>query len=241
LDAAAVQALEKLILLVKEVVAPKYKKFIEMKHLIALQPNLHNGTEHLPPHLDFPLHDGFGVVIVTMQVRGAVFFSFLFFYLGLRRVIVTMQVKGPPCIVTLSRGGRDSAQVESSAELDRQREKSWKLWLRSGDAYVLSGDARNYCDHGVLCLPPDGRRSKARLEPTVSRESLNLRFGLHSFKKGADCSAYKEILHQFYEPQLPTKAAAKNTPTKQRPEPSDKRSSPRLQGPSPVQTLLDTT
>jgi hypothetical protein len=39
---------------------------------MSLQPNLHNGATHLPPHLDFPLHDGFGVVIVTIQMTGTV-------------------------------------------------------------------------------------------------------------------------------------------------------------------------
>ena len=39
---------------------------VSLERLVAAQPNLHNGARHLPPHLDFPLHDGFGVVIVTV-------------------------------------------------------------------------------------------------------------------------------------------------------------------------------
>mgnify|MGYP007096130241 CR=1 FL=1 len=55
---------------------------------------------------------------------------------------------------------------------------------------MLSGDARNVCDHGVLCLASEGRRSQDfRSE---SRESLNLRFGLHT-----PAFAYKEIYKQF--------------------------------------------
>ena len=38
---------------------------------LALQPNAHAGNRHLPRHLDWPRHDGFGVVIVTVAVRGA--------------------------------------------------------------------------------------------------------------------------------------------------------------------------
>ena len=53
---------------------------------------------------------------------------------------------------------------------------------------MLSGDARNVCDHGVLCLS-ESRRSAGLAE---SRESLNLRFGLHT-----PAFAYKEIYKQF--------------------------------------------
>jgi hypothetical protein len=43
----------------------------------------------------------------------------------------------------------------------------WSFGLEDGDCYVLSGDARNKCLHGVLA--EDGRR-----------ETLNFRYGLHS-------------------------------------------------------------
>lgn len=45
------------------------------EQLIAMQPNVHGGSEFLPGHLDWPRHDGFGVVIVTVAVkRGATIF-----------------------------------------------------------------------------------------------------------------------------------------------------------------------
>ena len=39
-------------------------------NLVALQPNAHAGNRHLPRH-HWPRHDGFGVVIITVAVRGA--------------------------------------------------------------------------------------------------------------------------------------------------------------------------
>lgn len=49
-------------------VPDKYKPCVAVDKLMALQPNLHNDTTHLPPHFDDPRHDGFGVVIVTVAV-----------------------------------------------------------------------------------------------------------------------------------------------------------------------------
>lgn len=43
---------------------------VTIANLVALQPNLHNGDDYLPLHLDNPLHDGFGVVIVTVPIYG---------------------------------------------------------------------------------------------------------------------------------------------------------------------------
>lgn len=38
--------------------------------LIACQPNLHNGALHLGAHLDWPLHEGFGICIATVAIKG---------------------------------------------------------------------------------------------------------------------------------------------------------------------------
>jgi hypothetical protein len=107
---------------------------------------------------------------------------------------------GTPATVALCRGGIDTASVATQTQ-EEKRERCWTFPLRPGDAYVLSGDARNYCDHGVLCLAADGRRSQAKSKSgnsaSESRQSLNLRFGLHPWKRGAACSAYREIYHQF--------------------------------------------
>jgi hypothetical protein len=188
IDLQVHNALEALLPSVRHVVPDKYKKFVELKHLMAIQPNLHNGATHLPPHLDFPLHDGFGVVIVTIQMTGA------------------------PAVVALCRGGLDTASIATDVPVEK-RERCWTFTLRPGDAYVLAGDSRNYCDHGVLCLAPEGRRSQTKksgdkkTSAGESRESLNLRFGLHPWKRGAACSAYREIYHQFdLDPEAKKKA-----------------------------------
>ncbi len=40
------------------------------KELLAYQTNLHNGAKHLAAHLDAPLHEGFGKIIVTVAIHG---------------------------------------------------------------------------------------------------------------------------------------------------------------------------
>ena len=49
----------------------RYAEELTASRLVAAQPNLHAGRRYLRPHLDEPLHDGFGVVIVTVGVRGS--------------------------------------------------------------------------------------------------------------------------------------------------------------------------
>ena len=196
-DRKARKALAAVVDLVKERVAEKYRKYVSLENLIALQPNLHNDARHLPPHLDFPMHEGFGVVIVTIQMAG------------------------PPSIIALLKGTESDFEVFT----EEQREKCWTFPLQVGDCYVLSGDARNVCDHGVLC--GSSRRSAGADEP---RESMNLRFGLHT-----PAFANKEVYWQFAprkEPRKPKRepkpraaptrasarlakpAAAADTPTK---------------------------
>ncbi|VEU39074.1 unnamed protein product [Pseudo-nitzschia multistriata] len=46
-------------------------QFLRYENLVAAQPNLHSGRALLPVHLDDPLKDGFGVVIVTIGVEGS--------------------------------------------------------------------------------------------------------------------------------------------------------------------------
>ena len=48
----------------------KYRAVLAPAQLVAATPNLHNGRAYLRPHLDEPLHDGFGIVIVTVAIRG---------------------------------------------------------------------------------------------------------------------------------------------------------------------------
>lgn len=166
-DRKARKALAAVVDLVKERVAEKYRKYVSLENLIALQPNLHNDARHLPPHLDFPMHEGFGVVIVTIQMAG------------------------PPSIIALLKGTESDFEVFT----EEQREKCWTFPLQVGDCYVLSGDARNVCDHGVLC--GSSRRSAGADEP---RESMNLRFGLHT-----PAFANKEVYWQFAPRKEPRK------------------------------------
>lgn len=42
---------------------------LDIKQLVAIQPNVHHHTAYLPLHLDQPRHDGFGVVIVTGEYK----------------------------------------------------------------------------------------------------------------------------------------------------------------------------
>lgn len=59
---------------------------------------------------------------------------------------------------------------------------------------MLSGDARNVCDHGVVCPlakrreegSPAAKRSRKSKQAYQAngRESLNLRFGLHGSRPG---------------------------------------------------------
>ena len=41
------------------------------ENLVAVQPNLHCGRELLPVHVDHPLKDGFGIVVVTVSIHGS--------------------------------------------------------------------------------------------------------------------------------------------------------------------------
>jgi hypothetical protein len=108
----------------------RYREVLSLRHFVAAQPNLHRGQRFLRPHLDDPLHDGFGVVIVTIAMEGS------------GRIVM------------------ESSPLAEASELTCFR-------MGPGEAYALSSTARNACRHGVLA--DDG-----------SRESLNLRFGLHS-------------------------------------------------------------
>ena len=154
-----VEALNTVIRIVKKMVPVRYQHVISMDQLHALQPNLHNGLDHLPAHIDSPMNDGFGIVIVTICVH----------------------------------------QNADILMLSNKSNKSWVFNVQEGQTYVLSGDSRNICDHGVICpLEKRGRRAAGDENPpnkktrkkrggseNVGRESLNLRFGIHGSKPGS--------------------------------------------------------
>ena len=51
-------------------VADRYKQFVTPERLVAVQPNCHNGQDHLPFHIDDPDFEGFGMVIATVAIEG---------------------------------------------------------------------------------------------------------------------------------------------------------------------------
>ena len=113
----------------------KYRLYVSLENLVALQPNLHNETQHLPLHYDTPRHEGFGVVIVTVGMA------------GFADIIIV-----------------DDGDAGQSS-------KYYRFPVKAGDLYILSGNARNKCLHGVLS------------QNCKYRESLN--FALGSFKQFA--------------------------------------------------------
>jgi len=118
---------------------------LSSKELIVYQTNLHNGAKHLAAHLDAPLHEGFGKVIVTVAIRGS-------------------------ATILLIGKGND----------DEEEQPAWKFRVEEGEAYVLSGNARNICLHAVLADDNDDSVSK---NSGGDRESLNLRFGIHTVEE----------------------------------------------------------
>jgi hypothetical protein len=126
---------------------------VATNNLVAYQINLHNGCRYLPAHLDWPLHEGFGRVIVTVAIRGNA---------------TVLLIAGDTIMV----GGEEL-------------QPAWRFHLQEGECYVLSDRARNRCLHAVVA--DDGN---------CMRESLNLRFGLHTEKEA------KEDITQYWEDAL---------------------------------------
>lgn len=154
LDASVYEALATITSRVRALVPDNYQKYVTMEHLVAAQPNLHNGATYLPAHLDFPRQDGFGVVIVTFGVRGT------------------------GTIVLMDDGDDEDEKTKSDAVEGGSGSKSFSFRLNENEAYILCGDARNKCVHGVLC----GNRTADQKDEgdMCRRETLNLRYGLHS-------------------------------------------------------------
>lgn len=134
-DMQILNVLTKIIQFVHDKVERKYRAYVTIDNLVAMQPNLHGEAEHLPLHYDTPRNDGFGVVIVTICM------------------------KGQGDIVVVDDGDRGETIS-----------KKFKFNIKQSELYVLSGHSRNKCLHGVLC------------KGYGHRESLNLRFGLHTKK-----------------------------------------------------------
>jgi len=126
---------------------------LSSKELIAYQTNLHNGAKHLGAHLDAPLHEGFGKVIVTVAIRGS-------------------------ATILLIGKGDDGDDGDDD---DESEQPAWKFRVEEGEAYVLSGNARNICLHAVLANDNVDRSTDDG--GGGDRESLNLRFGIHTIEE----------------------------------------------------------
>ena len=156
----------------------KYKKYVSMEQLIAVQPNLHNGASYLPLHLDLPRLDGFGVVIVTLAIRGNG--TIVLVDDGDDDNASCNDAEGNTHSNTTTKNGNDCVkdhgqQVVASST---SPSKSFSFCVEEGYSYILCDDARNKCMHGVLANTPSD----------CARVTLNLRYGLHTEE-----FAYEEI------------------------------------------------
>lgn len=174
------RALEAIAAKVRAIVPSKYKKLADTAHIEAIQPNLHNGLDHLPPHIDYPLNDGFGVIIVTLSVKSDANILLLPDRAACNENHGASMTK--PSLTT-PRRHRNKRRTASRACCSFST-KPYFFEVKRGMVYVLAGPARNNCDHGVVCSLPATRFSTERMNDNRDRESLNLRFGLHSAHKG---------------------------------------------------------
>mmetsp|Transcript_29962 Transcript_29962/g.45423 ORF Transcript_29962/g.45423 Transcript_29962/m.45423 type:complete len:327 (+) Transcript_29962:50-1030(+) len=65
------EAIQHVCELFSDFVPEEFRSVLTYSSLIAAQPNLHCGRTLLPVHVDHPLKDGFGVVIVTVGIVGS--------------------------------------------------------------------------------------------------------------------------------------------------------------------------
>ena len=172
-------ALGRLLDALRPLLPERYRQFATAAQLVAAQPNLHRGKAYLRPHLDEPLHDGFGVLIVTLAIAGD----------------ATILIRPKQPREAADAGGTEDAGADVKGAADAgvgsgagSERGDVCFPLRRGEGYALSGDARNVCLHGVLA---DGE--------SAQRESLNLRFGLHAKQRDAEFSAWSEVDRHWEE------------------------------------------
>ena len=154
-------ALKALIKKVAHIVPEKYKKCVTLEQLHAIQPNLHNGLDHLPAHLDSPLNDGFGVVIVTVCVHQSA------------QILLLSNKSSKSWLIDVNEGdtyvlcsdARNAYDHGVICPLDKRRTA-----LRENRSDGQTG--------------PQKKKKSKRGSENVGRESLNLRFGLHGSHPG---------------------------------------------------------
>ena len=86
---------------------------------------------------------------------------------GFGKAIVTVAIRGSATILLIS--------GDTVGEGDDEIQPAFRFHLNEGEAYVLSGNARNKTLHAVLADDVEG-----------TRESLNLRFGIHTDKEAEE-------------------------------------------------------
>ena len=96
---------------------------------------------------------------------------------GFGKVICTVAIKGNATVLLI---GRDTIMVGGE-----ELQPAWRFYLQEGECYVLSDRARNRCLHSVVAD-----------DDNAMRESLNLRFGLHSKQEAT------ETITKYWEDSL---------------------------------------
>lgn len=180
-------ALQALIQAVAEAVPSKYKKCISLSNLQALQPNLHNGTDHLPPHTDSPLNDGFGVVIVTVCVRHSA-------HILLLPNDSSSAAPAPRSatgyvfdaeegdVYVLSGPARSDFDHGVLCPPDKEERRRGSARVAGDESLeAIAGSKRK-----TLCGTGGGAKELKDKDKDKGRESLNLRFGIHGVKPGED-------------------------------------------------------
>lgn len=185
-----IDALESVIASVRAAVPERYRECVALERLQALQPNLHYGLDHLPGisaincvnnrhldisitihavHLDSPLHDGFGVVIVTVCV-----------HLGAQILLVPSD--------DLSRSSKSYVFETTEGDVYVLSDASRNIFDHGVICANERRSAANKCrfDYAdTSCAQPLKRKRASKKDPkNIGRESLNLRFSIHGNKPG---------------------------------------------------------
>jgi hypothetical protein len=156
---------------------------VSLSNLVAIQPNVHNGDDYLPLHLDNPRHDGFGVVIVTVALWGTADIVLVddgdpddeeahsddtvagpppggeaAASVAAVPKVCSPEAKGTRTVVDEMSCAPQALEAVGGAQQpggtwNGGGSESWAFTLQPGQLYVLSGRARNKCAHGVVVLP----------------------------------------------------------------------------------------
>lgn len=149
-------ALQTVVDMVSRALSDEYKSCLSLEKLHALQPNIHNGLDHLPAHTDSPLNDGFGVVIVTICVHQSADILLLSNESTKSNWLFEAQ-EGE--LYVLSGDSRNVFDHGIICPLEKRKNKQ----LRREETSPK-------------------KQSKRKQAGPIGRESLNLRFGLHGNK-----------------------------------------------------------